>query len=124
MNVAFFQFVCLSLASGSSFSSVGSITFLSLDAAWHALLEHRNRATAITVWIRRAPPVQDCVTRRASSRHLGGTAEMHSHGFIFITENSIYYCLHSQVRVSHERAKPTNQLPEEIKFVLSLFLYI
>lgn len=32
INVAFFQFVCLSLASGSFFSSVGSITFLSFHA--------------------------------------------------------------------------------------------
>lgn len=71
INVAFFQFVCLSLASGSFFSSVGSITFLSLDAVWHALLEHRSRAAAVTVQIRRAPPVQDLVTRRASSRHFG-----------------------------------------------------
>lgn len=80
INVAFFQFVCLSLASGSFFSSVGSITFLSLEAVWHALLEHRSRAIAMIVWIRRAPPAQG----GPAEGILGNNAEMHSHGLIFI----------------------------------------
>lgn len=125
ISIAFFQFESLSLASGSSFSSAGSITSFCFDAEpvmpfWSrgvgALLEQIGSDGSLCCRI--LSPGGPAVGI------LGSTAEMHCHGLVFARRKKNKHIKvppkWSRCKPWKSKTRPTNQLLKETKLSLLL----